>query len=130
MIRKRPGKRIQGGAGASYRGSQIGRSDHLTKGPTYNMICDRCGFKCKSNQIKQEWTGLMTCDATVNNCWEPRNAQDFVRGIPDKQSVLPARPDPNNSEITYWQYPCIAGIALTGVSVCGTGYIKSNNANG
>ena len=113
---------------ASYRGSQIGQSDFLSN-KYYNMTCDRCGFKVKSNHMKQQWNGLWCCDSTINDCWEPRNAQDFVRGVPDNSSVYPARPDPNHAVITYWPYPCIAGIALCGFSVVGTGFIKTNNAN-
>lgn len=105
---------------------QSGRSDYTNYSNDYNFICQRCGFKCKKNiDIKREWTGLWVCNENVNNCWEPRQPQDFVRGVPDNQSVTPAQPDPNNSDIEYWQYPCIAGVAIAGLSVCGTGYIKS-----
>ena len=55
----------------------------------WNAVCDRCGRAFKFNDnIKQEWTGLYTCKET---CWEPRNAQDFVRGIPDNQNVPVSR---------------------------------------
>lgn len=114
---------------ASYRGQRIGRADYLSKSE-HNAICDRCGFKVKSNHLKLQWNGLMCCDSSVNNCWESRNPQDFVRGVPDNSSVTPSRPDSNHARITYWPYPCIAGILLAGVSVTGTGFIKSNNANG
>lgn len=126
--KKRPGKSFQGGNGASYRGLQAGRADYLENG-SFNRICDRCGFKGKAEHIRREWTGLYTCDATINNCWEQRNAQDFVRGVPDNTAVRNPRPDKNNARIVYWPYPCIAGVAVCGLSVCGTGYIKSNNAN-
>lgn len=33
----------------------------------------------------------MVCRDT---CWEPRNAQDFVRGVPDKQAPPWVRPEP------------------------------------
>lgn len=113
---------------ASYRGQRRGRADYLSN-KYHNAICDRCGFKVKSNQLKQQWNGLMCCDASVNGCWEPRHPQDFVRGVPDNSSIRNARPDPNHAQIHYYAYPCIAGIALCGVSICGTGTIRRNNAN-
>ncbi len=38
----------------------------------------------------------MTCHGpNTNHCWEPRNAQDFVRGMRDKQSPPWSRPRPD-----------------------------------
>lgn len=112
-------------AGKTWAYVQSGRSDYDSN-HDYNFICQRCGMKCKKNKdIKREWTGLWVCNENVNNCWEPRNAQDFVRGVPDHQAVLPAQRDPNNSIITYWPYPAIAGIMIAGLSIAGTGYVKS-----
>lgn len=61
----------------------------------FNRIDDRSGFKKKSTDTKQEWTGMIV----ATESWEPRNAQDFVRGIPDEMWVENARPDsdPNYS---------------------------------
>jgi len=60
----------------------------------WNAICDRCGFKYKSFQLRAEWNGLRTCDGpNTNGCWEPRHPQDFVRGVKDQQSVPWTRPD-------------------------------------
>ena len=55
----------------------------------WNAICDRCGFKYKASDLKEEWTGNMVC----KECWEPRHPQDFLRGIPDDQSVPWSRPE-------------------------------------
>ena len=44
------------------------------------VICDRCGFKFKASQLKQEWTGLMVC----TKCYEERHPQDFL----DRKSVV------------------------------------------
>jgi len=61
----------------------------------WNAICDRCGFKFKSNQLKKEWNGLRTCHgAGTNNCWEPRHPQDFKRGKPDRQAPPWTKPEP------------------------------------
>lgn len=47
------------------------------------VICQRCGFKRHANELRREWTGLRVCA----QCWEPRNAQEFVRGVRDRQQV-------------------------------------------
>jgi len=55
----------------------------------WNAECDRCGFKFKNVDLKEEWNGLMTC----KDCWEIRHPLDFVRGVPDDSSVAWTRPD-------------------------------------
>lgn len=52
----------------------------------WNVLCDRCGFKYKNNQLRLEWTGLRVCSGMgTNDCWEVRHPQDFVRGRRDRQ---------------------------------------------
>lgn len=62
---------------------------HYVKG-NYNVICDRCGFKKKRSQVKMEWDNLLVCS---DGCWEMRQPQDFVRGVPDMRPVPIARPE-------------------------------------
>lgn len=60
----------------------------------HNAICDRCGFKYKSGQLRLEWTGLRVCDGVgTNRCYEPRHSQDGVRGKPDRQAPAWVRPE-------------------------------------
>lgn len=60
----------------------------------WNVICDRCGFKYKSAQLRREWTHLMTCHGPgTNGCWEERHPQEFVRGVPDRQAPPWTRPE-------------------------------------
>lgn len=66
----------------------MGRADYYADGQ-WNVICDQCGFKCKSKDIKKQWDGLEVC----KRCWEPRQPQDFVRGVMDRQQVPFTRPD-------------------------------------
>jgi hypothetical protein len=48
-----------------------------------------------------EWTGLRVCHGPgTGNCWEPRNAQDFVRGVRDRQAPEWARPLPDADFLT------------------------------
>lgn len=51
---------------------------------------DRSGFVKRAEDTREEWTGLVV----ARDLWEARNAQDFVRGVADDQTVPNARPDP------------------------------------
>ena len=55
----------------------------------WNVICDVCGFKFKSNDIHDRWDGLQVC----RDDWEARHPMDFQRGFKDDQSVPYTRPD-------------------------------------
>lgn len=47
----------------------------------YAAICDRCGFRYRASELKRNWQGLRVCQED----FEPRNSQEFVRGVkPDK----------------------------------------------
>jgi hypothetical protein len=59
----------------------------------WNTICDVCGREYKASQLKQRWDGLKTC----NDDWEPRQPQDFVRGVADTQAPPWSRPEQANS---------------------------------
>ncbi len=102
-----------------------GKATYATEGD-YNFVCQRCGCVYKKGlNIKREWTGLWCCYGDgSNNCWEPRNSQDFVRGVPDKQSVNPASLG-NNPAYTVLPYnwtPDISGVGIVGLMLCGVGY--------
>lgn len=64
---------------------------------SWNCICDRCGFQFHAEQLRKEWTGLRVCSGGgTNECWEPRNPQDYVKGKSDRQAppwVRPRQPD-------------------------------------
>lgn len=70
----------------------LGPRDYLKLG-CWNASCDECGLKRKSSEIIKRWDGLMVCKTTVNpGCWEPRQPQDFVRGVKDSQTPPWTRP--------------------------------------
>jgi hypothetical protein len=73
----------------------MGKADYLKHGD-YNAICDQCGFKWKASKLRVQWNNLFTCP----DCFEPRNPQDFVKGIADDMRVSIARPDVNPKFIT------------------------------
>lgn len=59
----------------------MGKRDYYEKGD-HNAICDRCGQKFKARECDFEWNHLFVC----YHCWEPRQSQDFVRGLVDEQT--------------------------------------------
>ena len=81
------------------RKSQASDSKRYIAG-TYNAICDQCGRKRKAQDMALQWNNLFVCQTP---CFEERNAQEFVRGVPDPQTVPIPRlqtqtfePDPLN----------------------------------
>lgn len=70
----------------------------------WNVICDRCGSKQKSDQVTKTWDGLMVCRPDVKvGCFEHRHPQDFVRSVPDPQDVPFSRPEATDQfvSVTY-----------------------------
>lgn len=65
-------------------------NQNTLKNKSWNAICDSCGFKFKSDQLRKRWDGLMVDDA----CWETRQPQDFIRAVKETSNTLPwTRPD-------------------------------------
>ena len=92
----------------------MGHADYYRSG-TYNGICDRCGSKFKFSDLKLEWDGLYVC--TANGCWEPRQPQDYVKGVRDDMSVPVSRPD---------QPPIyIQDVTVTEIAVITLSFVKS-----
>ena len=70
----------------------------------WNVICDRCGVKRKSDQVQGTWDKLIVCKPTIKaGCWETRHPQDFVRAVVDNQTVPFSRPEPTDQfvSVTY-----------------------------
>lgn len=55
----------------------------------WNAICDVCGFKKKSHELKKRWDGLMVCRTD----WETRHPQDLLRVKPEKITPPWVRPE-------------------------------------
>lgn len=64
--------------GIQYRPGSFYRSD------------DRSGFARRAEDTQEEWNHLIV----GKNLWEARQPQDFVRGVPDNQTVPNPRPAP------------------------------------
>lgn len=69
----------------------------------YVAVCFECGHKFYASELKRHWQGYYVCSAH----WEMRQPQDFVRGVPDTQTVpwaqpmigLPSTSDPHTAVI-------------------------------
>lgn len=59
-----------------------GRADFYSPGD-FNAVCSMCGRKRKASTMEKNWQGLYRCPE--HN--EPRQPQDFVRGVQDNQST-------------------------------------------
>jgi len=70
---------------------------------SWNVICDVCGRQYKASELQLRWDGLMVCSGD----WEPRQPQDFVHGVADKQAPPFARPEQSDYFIpfNYTQQP-------------------------
>jgi len=75
-------------------------------------ICDRCGRLYKMSTLRKEWNGLYTC----SSCWEPRQTQDFVRGVKDMMSVAVSRPEQGNTFVTI---QCTTRSSISGEAISG-----------
>jgi len=62
----------------------------------WNIICDVCGFKYKSSDIRKRWDNLYVCE----DDWEPRHPMDFQKGFKDDQSVPFTRTDTVEEVVT------------------------------
>jgi hypothetical protein len=78
------------------------------------VICDRCGFKYHSMQLKKEWNGLMTC----STCWEPRHPQDFVKAVPEEKTPPWTRPEATDTYVPICYLDGLSGYAGLGVAGC------------
>lgn len=60
------------------------------KDGSWNVICDVCGQKFKTEQTLKRWDGLVVCKKD----WEPRHPQELIRmPVETGQAVPDARPD-------------------------------------
>ena len=55
----------------------------------WKCVCEACGRVYKNTQLRQRWDGFLVCE----DDWEPRQPQDFVRGVADYQAPPFTRPE-------------------------------------
>lgn len=94
-----------------------GRADFLSLGD-WNAVCYECGRKRKASTMKRHWQGYYVCPEH----WEPRQPQDFVRGIPDVQTPPWAQPMPGDTFIYHCSFngmTALPGEATAGCAIAG-----------
>lgn len=72
----------------------MGRADFFKLGD-WNGICEECGKKFKFSNLKKTWDGRITC----KRCFDYRHPQEYVRDVPDKQSVPETSLEPTDTFI-------------------------------
>ena len=77
----------------------------------WSAICDVCGFRYHSDQIRERWDGLKVCSKD----WEQRHPQDFIKAI--KEDITPPwtrvepTPDTYINVCYLWQISAYTGLA-------------------
>lgn len=89
---------------------------------SWNVICDVCGRQYKDSDLQLRWDGLMVCSGD----WEPRQPQDFVRGVADKQAPPFSRPEQTDVFGFVCTLITTQGIADYGTADCARASIDNN----
>ncbi len=93
-----------------------GRADYLELGD-WNAVCFQCGRKRKGSMLKKHWQGYWVCPEH----WEPRQPQDFVRGVADV--ITPPFQQPPEQVFNYvcsWEgRQGVIGYAVVGCAIVG-----------
>lgn len=93
-----------------------GRADYWEPGD-WNAACSMCGRKRKASRMVRNWQGLYRCPEHD----EPRQTQDFARGLPDNMQVPWAQPETDTYVLICTRNggSAIPGVAIPGCSVPG-----------
>ena len=81
----------------------------------WKALCDVCGRIYKASSLRQRWDGFMACP----DDWEPRQPQDFVRGVADTQAPKWTRPEATDTFLAATTATSIAGYAIAGSMIAG-----------
>jgi len=79
----------------------------------WNAICDRCGFKFKSSELKKDWQGLMVCEKD----FEPRHPQSLIKTVTETAFPDWTRPETEDTFIHVcfiWNESAYAGLGSAG----------------
>lgn len=90
-----------------------GRADFLTLGD-WNVVCFECGIKKKASTMQKHWQGYWVCPKH----WEPRQTQDFVKGVPDQVAPPWVQPEPADAFAPFCSPTGNTGIAGYAVAGC------------
>lgn len=85
----------------------------------WNAICDICGFRFKSDQLRKNWKNEMVC----SDDFELRHPQEFIRVRPERIAVPWARPEGADIFIGpacfLWDQSAYAGLGTAGCMQAG-----------
>jgi hypothetical protein len=100
-----------------------GPADYYALGD-YNARCSICGAKEKASKMVRNWQGLYRHPAnSKNGCNEPRQPQDFVRGVQDIQTPPWVQSDENGDIdiqiCTFNGQSALPGYAIPGCMIPG-----------
>jgi len=98
----------------------MGTDLHYRPGSFYR-VCDRTGFAERAGRTKMQWNNIIVWDRV----YEARQPQDFVKGIPDDQTVPLPRP---RQPATYVNISG-AQFQVYGDSPLGVTFLVMNNNN-
>ena len=84
----------------------------------WKCICESCGRIVKNSELRQRWDGFMVDE----RCWEPRQPQDFVRGVADYQAPPFTRPEQSDSFIPF-NFTQLLSSALSNIVTLTTRFI-------
>lgn len=88
----------------------------------WNVICDQCGRQFKDSELQLRWDGLMVCSGD----WEPRQPQDFVHGVADKQAPPFTRPEQTDVFTPVCTLITTQGLADYGAADCAQADVDNN----
>jgi hypothetical protein len=89
------------------------------------VICDRCGFQRKSDQVMKTWDNFMVCaPSTGKTCFETRHPQEFVRTKIDDMSVPFTRPQPADVFVSVTPVASSVGVQENTIP---SGHFTTNN---
>lgn len=97
--------------------TQRGRADFYAPGD-WNTVCYECGRKRKASTMIKQWQGYYVCPEH----WDPRQPQDFARGIPDVQTPPWVQPMPEDTFVLICDLissSSVAGYAVAGCMIAG-----------
>lgn len=85
----------------------------------WNAICDGCGFKYKSIELRKQWDGFMMC----KDCFEMRHPLDLIKAPRPEQAppwTRPVEANPTYIDVT---------VVDTGNNDIPSGNFDTNNGN-
>jgi hypothetical protein len=91
------------------------------KSGRWNIICDVCGFKFKSDEVKKRWDGLFVCKKD----FELDHPQKYLR-IRETGIAVPYIREPNDEYLLVCNIITSSGYADMGVADC---MKADNNSN-